>query len=175
VILSELVFSDACGWDFFQAIAARPGPPKIIAYADQETGIFFEAQYLGRVDGFVSRDMPAAEVEAQLLAACGTAPAFSPRQFEILRRLAIGDAEVQTLSARELTLVRHLVRLLSAKEIAAQLGISVSGVYKAKQRIMTVLGVTSLSELATMVRRLGLVPSVGESLARSAEAARASA
>jgi len=158
LVLSELVFTDACGWDFFHAIAARPGPPKIVAYADDETGAFFEAQYLGCVDGFVTRDMSVAAVEAQLLAACGPAPAFSPRQFEIMRRLVVGDTQLQTLSARDLSLVRCLVRFESAREIAGRLGISISGVHKAKQRIMRVLGVLTLGDLATKARRLGLVP-----------------
>lgn len=77
---------------------------------------------------------------------------------EVMRSLSSGKDEKRELTPRQLEIVRHLVGGLSAKEIAARLGLSTRTVEFHKYKAMERIGVETSAELIHYAVKSGIGP-----------------
>lgn len=84
-------------------------------------------------------------------------PAISPRVIDQLRRPRRTRTGIESLSARELEVLRLLAEGRGLKEVAFQLSISVSTASTYRARVMEKLGLASTSELIRFALENGLV------------------
>ena len=114
------------------------------------------ANYVRRAggQGFLNKDAGATAVVAALAAALAGGQWFPPPPSG---RSGIEGSPFARLSARELEVMRGLVRGTPASDIAANLGVSPKTVGTYRRRLLDKLGVDSNAEMITLAARHGIV------------------
>jgi len=125
---------------------------------------YIEQALAARAAGYLSKGEPPETLAAAIRAAKAGHVYFSP---EVQARIVVDDrgprlanpaqTRSQTLSTRELEVLRHLARGLTRKEIARQMCLSPDTVHAHTSNLMRKLQVHNRVDLATFAVREGLV------------------
>jgi DNA-binding NarL/FixJ family response regulator len=108
--------------------------------------------------GYLLKDTRALELQQAIKAAAAGQVQFSPSAAARLMRQVVAPDRPETLSERELDVLRSLARGLANKEIARDLGIAEKTVKTHVSSILGKLGVQSRTQAALYAGRAGLVP-----------------
>jgi two-component system, NarL family, invasion response regulator UvrY len=107
--------------------------------------------------GFINKDSDAMEIRKAITTVMNNRKYMSPKMQEIINREALEgtttSSSFETLSARELEVMTHLVEGRNVSEIAEILSIHISTVSTHKANILQKLKVNNVIELTTLVKR----------------------
>jgi len=107
------------------------------------------------VKGFINKEADSAEIRKAIVSVMSNRKYISARLQEIITRDAVAGkprSPFESLSARELEVMTHMVEGKNVSEIAAALFVHTSTIGTHKARIMQKLGVSNIIELTKMVK-----------------------
>lgn len=162
VVLTELSLSDRAGTELIRELKAFPGTRVLVLSAHRDDYRVAEAMRAG-ADGYLTKRIRlAALLEAIRGIASGKAavsPDVSAAMVRALQRRDTGGRGdvLSTLSERERQVLRLLALGHSAKEVAAQLAISVKTVETHRARLCAKVATHSVADLTRLAVRAGLV------------------
>jgi two-component system, NarL family, response regulator YdfI len=138
--------------------------PGIVLLVESPTGDFVREAIAGGIRAVLSRDASSAEIFAAAEAAAAGLVALDPASFAAALSVrtngtrGIDGIAVQSLSPREIEVLRMMAEGLGNKEIASRMKLSEHTVKFHISSIFTKLDVSSRTEAVTLGVRLGLVP-----------------
>jgi two-component system, NarL family, response regulator LiaR len=159
-------FGAAVGDRLERLMAVNPGMRVVVLSADRDAAHAVAAARAG-ADAWVAKEQDAAEFEAVVRGVVRGGSWFPPEMLgEILRslRAEIGQSqgsELDTLSSREIEVLRAMMTGRHGKQIASDLHISADTVRTHSQNIYAKLDVHSRLEAVSVARAAGLQP-IGE-------------
>jgi DNA-binding NarL/FixJ family response regulator len=157
IVVLDLMLPDRSGIEVIEVLRREQPDQKIVVCSGVGTPEAIELAYSLGAHAFIEKTANVEEFLATLTGVAAGESPMTPRIGRILRDLVRRKAVTKPLSPDDLTILRMLARHEPAKDIAAQLGLSVSAVYKARERIAERLGASSPKDLHLMAARLGLL------------------
>lgn len=158
VLLLDLVLPRMGGLEVLNAVRGFPGLARAVVYSGMATDESIAAAFTLGAAGFIEKSAPVEEVIGTLRAVARGESPLSARMSGVLRSLVRQRTAQKELSASDLAVLRGLARLLSPKEIAGELGLSLSAVYKARDRIANRAGGGDRPDFPAIAAGLGLIP-----------------
>ncbi|MDD2046635.1 LuxR C-terminal-related transcriptional regulator [Pseudomonas putida] len=154
LVVLELAISGLGGLDLIRRLKLRDPALQLLVYTGQSSSHFARLCVQAGADGFVSKHDEPLELE-RALSAVAHGRRYFPR--DALKAPApVGGKELDTLSARELTVLQLISEGRSNQAIAEQLSISYKTVSTYKTRLQEKLQVNSRLALATIAQRNGI-------------------
>ncbi len=159
LVVLDVTLPDADGLEGLGALRRHfPGLCVVMLSMHPEERFALEALRAGAL-GYVSKGAATAELVEALRKAGQGMPWVGPRVAELLAREAAGPASAQPhhlLTPREGEIVALIGAGLQVKQVAAQLGISISSVNTYRNRIFRKMGLSSNAALIRYALRHGL-------------------
>ncbi|MBI3980075.1 MAG: response regulator transcription factor [Chloroflexi bacterium] len=159
-VLLDITLPDVSGLEVMaQVKAAVPESKVVILTMHEGEDYFFRAIQAG-ADGYVVKAGGAEHILAALYAVLGGGVYLYPSLAKTLVREHLRDAGgsmEESLSQREIEVLRLIAEGLSNKEIAARLSISVTTAQTHRNRIMQKLGLHTAVELVRYAIRRGII------------------
>lgn len=143
-----------------EEIAFRDEAPEVVLLTDETQAAWVIEALRAGARAVLPRDATAGELAAAVIAAAAGLVAMHPETASALLNSApapAGEAAAQSLTPREVEVLRMLAEGLGNKEIARQLGISEHTVKFHLGSIFTKLDATSRTEAVMTGIRLGLI------------------
>ncbi|TDF84346.1 LuxR C-terminal-related transcriptional regulator [Pseudomonas sp. H9] len=156
LVVLELTISGLGGLDLIRRLKLRDPTLQFLVYTGQNSNPFARLCMQAGVDGFVSKHDDPSELDRALHAVV-----HGRRYFPKERATAsttLGGTELDSLSARELTVLELISEGCSNQSIAEQLSISYKTVSTYKTRLQEKLQVDSRLALAGIAQRNGIGP-----------------
>ena len=160
VLLLDLVLPRMGGLEVLNAVREIPGVARSVVYSGLATDDSIAAAFTLGASGFIEKSAPVEEVIATLRAVGRGESPLSARMSGVLRALVRRRTAHKELSASDLAVLRRLAGLRTPKEIAGELGLSQSAVYKARDRIAARAGSGDRPDFPAIAANLGLIPAV---------------
>lgn len=151
LVVLELAIAGLGGLDLIRRLKLRDPTQKLLVYTGQSSSHFVRLCVQAGADGFVSKQDAPAELERAL-----SAVTHGRRYFPGQVAVPVGGKELDTLSARELTVLELISEGHSNQVIAEQLSISYKTVSTYKTRLQEKLQVNSRLALASIAQRNGI-------------------
>lgn len=162
VLILDLVLPLMSGLELLEAIRARNPHLKTVICSGVATDEVIIAAFSSGVNAIMEKTSNVEELLQTLRAVARGEFPMSARLNEVLRAAVQQRLLTKPLSASDLQILRRLASGLGVKEVASELGISASGIYKARTRITARLAIAKPNGLPLAAARLGLVPRVPE-------------
>ncbi len=159
VVVLDVHMPGCHGPHVIESLAALPHPPRVVVftmYAEDGHAVPFLRSGAG---AFINKRRSAAELVAAIRKVHAGGRYITPELADYLfeQQIDVHKAPHETLSQRELAVVRGLAGGKRAVEVAAELGLSASTVNTFVQRIKTKLGVRTVVEIVEFARTYGLL------------------
>lgn len=158
VVLMDLLMPDMDGITATAIIRRELPDTEVVAL----TSVLEDASVVGAVRagaiGYLLKDTRAQELRQAIKSAAAGQVQLSPQAAARLMREVVAPERPETLSERELDVLRLLARGLANKEIARDLSIAEKTVKTHVSSILGKLGVQSRTQAALYAGRIGLVP-----------------
>ena len=154
LIVLELAISGLGGLDLIRRLKLRDPALQLLVYTAQSSSHFARLCVQAGADGFVSKQDEPVELE-RAVHAVAHGRRYFPRESASVSS-ATGGKELDTLSARELTVLELISEGRSNQAIAEQLSISYKTVSTYKTRLQEKLQVDSRLALAAIAQRNGI-------------------
>jgi DNA-binding NarL/FixJ family response regulator len=158
VVLMDLVMPELDGIAATQLIRRELPDTEVVAL----TSVLEDASVVGAVRagaiGYLLKDTKPRELRRAIKAAAAGQVQLSPQAAARLMREVVAPERPETLSEREVEVLRLLARGRANKEIARDLGIAEKTVKTHVSSILGKLGVQSRTQAALYAGRLSLVP-----------------
>ncbi len=154
LIVLELAISGLGGLDLIRRLKLRDPALQLLVYTGQSSSHFARLCVQAGADGFVSKHDEPLELE-RALSAVEHGRRYFPRD-ALNTPAPVGGKELDTLSARELTVLELISEGRSNQAIAEQLSISYKTVSTYKTRLQEKLQVDSRLALASIAQRNGI-------------------
>jgi len=154
IVLLDLALGDASGRTLIPPLRQLPEPPRVLVMSMHDECVWGRLVIAAGADGFVAKSAPPETVIAAVTAVLGGARWIEGRA---VAREGAGAARAPTaadLSSRERQILEGIAEGLSAKDIAAQLGVMPATVDSHKRNIRTKLGIDSMAELIVWAQSL---------------------
>lgn len=158
VVLVDLSLPDMSGFELIAQLKERKSRVKTLVCTAAAHDAAVTMAFAVGADGFAEKTTEIPEFLAMIERAADGVCSFSPRVSSVLRDSLHAGRRPATLQAGDVAVLRRLARHESPQEIARDLGLSVSGVYKVRQRIIRRTGANSKRELFELAVKLGVVP-----------------
>lgn len=158
LVLCDIVMPGLDGLKALKRIkAAHPATKVVIITMHQDRGFFNEALKAG-ANGYVLKDDSSAEILGVLRGVAAGHRCFSPRIQSMLAQSFQQDQSPEyVLTKRELEIFKLIAQAYTHKEIAEELGISLSTVEFHKKNIKDKLNAKNLAELLNLAHKYDLV------------------
>jgi DNA-binding NarL/FixJ family response regulator len=157
IVVLDLMLPDRSGIEVIEVLRREHPTQKIVVCSGVGTPEAIEMAYSLGAHAFIEKTADVEEFLATLAGVAAGESPMTPRIGRILRDLVRRKAVTKPLSTDDITILRMLARHEPAKDIATQLGLSVSAVYKARERISERIGASTPKDLHLMAARLGLL------------------
>ena len=154
LVVLELTIAGLGGLDLIRRLKLRDPALQLLVYTGQGSGHFARLCVQAGADGFVSKQDELLEFE-RALNAVAHGRRYFPRE-AAKTPVPVGGKELDTLSARELTVLELISGGRSIQAIAEQLSISYKTVSTYKTRLQEKLQVDSRLALAAIAQRNGI-------------------
>ncbi|MEG0858121.1 MAG: LuxR C-terminal-related transcriptional regulator [Pseudomonas sp.] len=154
LVVLELAISGLGGLDLIRRLKLRDPAQQLLVYTGQSSSHFVRLCVQAGADGFVSKQDERVELE-RALSAVAHGRRYFPREAQRVA-VPVGGKELDTLSARELTVLELISEGRSNQAIAEQLSISYKTVSTYKTRLQEKLQVDSRLALAAIAQRNGI-------------------
>ncbi len=158
VLLLDLVLPRMGGLEVLNVVRGFPGVVRSVVYSGLATDESIAAAFTLGASGFIEKSAPVEEVIGTLRAVARGESPLSTRMSGVLRSLVRQRTAHKELSASDLAVLRRLAKLQTPKEIAGELGLSLSAVYKARARIAIRAGGGDRPDFLAIGAGLGLIP-----------------
>lgn len=157
LLLLDLVLPGMGGLELLSAIREIPGVGRVVVYSGLATDESIAVAFSLGVSAFVEKSSPVDEVIATLRAVGRGESPLSARMSGVLRTLVRQRSARKDLSPSDLAVLSRLARMQSPKEIAGDLGMSQSAIYKARDRIGARAGFGARPDFRAIAAGLGLI------------------
>ncbi|UVE19308.1 response regulator [Pseudomonas sp. LS44] len=156
LVILDLAISQLGGLDLIRRLKSHDERLKVLVFTGDAPHLASRCLHAG-ADGFVAKQDDLLELRSAVRAVLQGRSYFPSIALEALGREPAHAEEHAQLSAREFTVLQHLVKGISSRAIANELAISFKTVSTYKTRLMAKLHAGSLVELAEIARRDGLL------------------
>lgn len=157
VLLLDVLLPKLGGVEVLQRIRGRGLATKVVLFTGSfSVEVLREALAWG-IDGCLVKTSSIEEIEDAFRRVLRGEPAFGPEAADAMRRIVAGHDESAALSDLETTVLRMAAEGRAVKEMAGELTLSESGIYKVLERVKRKIGAQSLQELTLSAVRRGLV------------------
>jgi DNA-binding NarL/FixJ family response regulator len=157
IVLVDLMMPGISGLEFLGALRRTGRDVKTVVYSGMASPESMVAAFTLGVSAFIDKATSVEELLASLRAvARGDVPLSAESSAALHMALRQRTAQ-KDLSESDLIVLRRLGQRCRVKEIGDELGMTVSGVYKARTRIMERLGATDEIDLIRAANNLGLL------------------
>lgn len=163
LVVTEMALPDGGGVDLCRRLTARAAPIRAVILAAQATDVAVITAIRAGACGYLSKQLPAAELLHALRAAASGQPQLDPQSvrslIERMRRDDAGGKDVLTLTEQERRVLTLVTEGRTNREIAAALGLSEKTIKNYLSHAFEKLNVTRRSQAAvrfmTDIRYLG--------------------
>lgn len=159
ILLLDLLLPGISGLELLQRLPKGSAAPRTVIYTGSGTDDSIAAAFAHGVSAFLEKSASVEELLASLRAVVRGEFPLNSRLSGVLRTLVRQQQPRRELGALDLQVLRKLALHHSTKEIAHELGLSTSGVYKARTRITTRLGLAEHTDFRSAAANLGLLQS----------------
>jgi DNA-binding NarL/FixJ family response regulator len=156
IVLLDLQMPGMGGMELMLELRNAGLSPKVVVCTGVDTAPACEALLALGVTSFLSKSASLETLLATLRSVAQGRTCMTPRMAESLRELVRTRRSKRQLSSTDLSILRLLGQDQTPKEIAAALGMTVSGVYKIRRRISARTGARRAGEFRAAAARLGL-------------------
>ena len=153
VVVLDLVLPDTSGIELISAIRAEQLAKKIVIWTGQQTDESIEVAFSFGADAYVEKTGSIEELLATIRAAESGRVPMNAHVSSVLRDAIRHKRAYHSLKPRDLQVIIGLSNFKSPKSLAFELGLSLSGLYKARARVIRRFGEENLPRLA---KQLGL-------------------
>lgn len=166
LMVLDLSLTDGHSWLLIDRLQAEKRLPPTLVLSVYDESVYVPRLLKAGVRGYLMKDTPITGIMAAIDRIFAGHIALSDRQASLLiqqatdgnRKLASPEAELASLSDRELQVLEALGKGLNNQQIAELLGVSAKTVGTYKTRLMEKIGVRTTPELMQHAqRRLGLL------------------
>ncbi|SRR5579871_357048 len=154
VVLLDLALGDASGRTLIQPIRQLPNPPRVLVMSMHDECVWGRLVIAAGADGFVAKSAPPETVIEAVTAVLGGLRWVEGRAVPREGSGAERTPTAADLSSRERQILEGIADGLSAKDIAAQLGVMPATIDSHKRNIRTKLGIDSMAELIVWAQSL---------------------
>jgi DNA-binding NarL/FixJ family response regulator len=169
LVLLDVELADGSGLDALRQIMARRPQSTVVVFTNRDTDEYLFEAFRAGARGYLIKDTPFASLLTALRRLRQGEPVLSRamtsrivQEFYRSGRMAAPDGPaLESLTARELQVLRHLARGASNREIADRIVISEHTVKVHVRHILEKLELKNRSQAANAARRAGLVPGPG--------------
>jgi two-component system NarL family response regulator len=157
ILLSDLIMPGMAGLELLEALRATRYGLKVVMFSGVGTDNAIMEAYSQGVSAFVEKSTGVEELLSTLRAVAEGKFPLNSRMGGLMRDHVRRRKVFKPLAAGDMLILRRLSNGQSLKEIAGELGISVSGVYKARARIKARLNIKGTAGFFHVAMSLGLV------------------
>lgn len=158
LLLVDMMLPGVTGIEILAALRDLKKPTKAVVLSGLGSDESIAAAFsLGAAD-YIEKKSDPAEILATLRAVMRGEPRLSPRISQVLRDLVRQNLRRKPLAEIDLLVLKGLARNESPKAIAHEIGLSLSGVYKARARIVARIGSDDWTGFAGAGASYGLIP-----------------
>jgi DNA-binding NarL/FixJ family response regulator len=158
VLVLDLVLPSMSGLEVLEAVRARNPTIKTVICSGISTDEAIVAAFSAGVNAIMEKTSNVEELLQTLRAVARGDFPMSARLNGVLRAAVQQRLLTKPLSVPDLQILRRLANGLGVKEVACELGLSASAIYKARTRIASRLAITKPNGLTSAAASLGLVP-----------------
>jgi DNA-binding NarL/FixJ family response regulator len=151
IVLLDLTLSDGDGCALIGPLRALPSAPRVLVMSMHDEDVWGRLVIAAGADGFLAKTAGPETLVAAIDAVCAGSRWIAGRAVSRDAPEATADA---ALSDRELEILDGVANGLSAKEIAARLGVMPATVDSHKRNIRAKLGIHSMAELIVWAQSL---------------------
>lgn len=156
VLLLDLQLPRMSGIELLQVVQQESLAGRTVVCSGVTTDEAIEAAFAAGAHCFVEKTSGIADLlETLRRVAQGETP-LSERAAGVLRQMARRRSGLKPLAEQDIAILRRLAMPMSPSQIATELGLSLSGVYKARRRIRARTGAIDDRVLFAMAAQLGL-------------------
>jgi len=156
VLLLDLVMPRLGGLQVLRELRASKSPIKVIVLTGVGSNDAMAEAFTLGARTFVEKSTDLEELVRIIRAVSNGDVPLTSAASEVMRGLVRRKFAVKGIGDSDKLVLRHLAAGRVAKEIAADLNLSLSAVYKAQSRLVSRLGVTTQEGFARSARELGL-------------------
>ena len=157
LVLLDLVLPGLSGIELLMAISQRHPDVRVVVCSGLSTTESIETCFRLGAYTFVPKSGDVADVIAAIRGAADGKTVFDSQVADVMRNLTLVSRRKKPLASADLEILRRLAGGVPTKVIARECNISMSAVYKAHQRILSRLDITSDHGLAAAAARFGLI------------------
>lgn len=170
LVLVDLMLPGMSGIEVLETLRDLKLPVKAVVFSGLGTDESIAATFSLGVCAYVEKSVEVKELLETLRAVARGEFPLNARMSDVLRGMVRQRTRAKPLAAPDLMILKRLATHTSAKEIAAEMGLSLSGVYKARARLAARLGTDNWEGFATAAGSYGLIQAVptGPGSSRSA-------
>lgn len=162
ILLLDLMLPGISGLEVLERLRGRDGVMRTVVYSGMATDESIAAAFAQGVSAFIEKSAGVEELLASLRAVVRGEFPMNARMSGVLRAVVRQRMARKDLAASDLLILRRLALRHTAKEIADELGMSASAVYKARTRIATRMGLSGRAGFYSAAASLGLVQATPE-------------
>jgi two-component system response regulator EvgA len=160
LIILDMDMPQLDGFAVLQRLHAEPKPAKIIVFSGLDASRYAVRCARAGASGFVAKDSDLKQLVNAVQMVMSGYKLFPVTEYSSVDGSAVQASEkelIETLSDRELTVLRSLAKGIRIKDIAAELLLSEKTVSTYKSRLITKLQVGNLLELVELAKRNHLI------------------
>lgn len=161
LILLDFFLPDGNGLEVVKAAKLRCPWAKILVISAENNNPYITSLIDAGINGFINKDITSQDLSLVIASVVQGHNYFSKEVLDIMDRNSsekvVHSSEIDTLSNREIEIIRLCAKGLSAKEVASALNISPRTVESHKDRIFSKLNVNSTVELTNFALRAGIL------------------
>lgn len=160
LVLVDLMLPGMSGIEVLETLRDLKLPVKAVVFSGLGTDESIAATFSLGACAYVEKSVEVKELLETLRAVARGEFPLNARTSDVLRGMVRQRTRAKPLASPDLMILKRLAGHASAKEIAEEMGLSLSGVYKARARLATRLGTDNWEGFAAAAANYGLVQAV---------------
>jgi DNA-binding NarL/FixJ family response regulator len=160
ILLLDLMLPGISGLEVLERLRGSKCVTRTVVYSGIATDESIAAAFAEGVSAFIEKSSGAEELLTSLRAVVRGEFPMNSRMSSVLRSVVRQRTARKDLAPSDLLILRRLALRHTAKEIADELGMSASAVYKARMRIGSRLGLSGRAGFFSAAASLGLVQAI---------------